>query len=168
VAIQKKVCILGSFAVGKTSLIARFVRHFFSDNYLTTIGVTIETKVVKISNGKEVKLVLWDMAGNDGLSVVSSAFLRGSAGYFLVVDGTRRPTWDTALELKQKITQEIGKKPFIILLNKADLEEQWEIRTQLVVAQRQQGQNVLYCSAKTGSGVEEAFIELATEILETG
>jgi hypothetical protein len=165
-AIQKKVCILGSFAVGKTSLIARFVRHFFSDNYLTTIGVTIETKVVKTAEGKELKLVLWDMAGDDGLSTVSTAFLRGASGYFLVVDGTRHPTWDTALELNQKITQEIGEKPFVILLNKADLEEQWEIKAQLVAEQRQQGRSILYCSAKTGAGVEEAFTQLATKLLE--
>lgn len=163
--IQKKICMIGDFAVGKTSLVAQFVRHTFSDKYLTTIGVKIDTKVVELTDEQTVKLILWDIAGSDGITTTTATYLRGAAGYLLVVDGTRKPTWDTALHLQQMVTEQIGKKPFIILLNKADLLEQWEIDIQSVTEQQQQGYIVLKSSAKTGNGVTEAFTQLAMKML---
>lgn len=160
--IQKKICMIGDFSVGKTSLVARFVRQTFSDKYLTTVGVKIDTKQVKISDGREVKFILWDIAGTDALSVTTVSYLRGAAGYLLVVDGTRRPTWDSAVNLQKAVTEQLGEKPFILLLNKADLKEQWEVEQSLVEAR---GWKVLLTSAKTGEGVEEAFLKLATQLV---
>jgi hypothetical protein len=162
--IQKKICMIGDFAVGKTSLVARFVRQTFSDKYLTTIGVKIDTKLINLSQ-EQLKLILWDIAGSDALSTVTASYLRGAAGYFLVVDGTRKPTWDTALNLQQLVNSQIGNKPFILLLNKADLQEQWEINNLDIAEQLQQGRMVIHTSAKTGTGVEEAFTQLATKLL---
>jgi len=162
--IQKKICMIGDFAVGKTSLVARFVRQTFSDKYLTTIGVKIDTKLINLSQ-EQIKLILWDIAGSDALSTVTASYLRGAAGYFLVVDGTRKPTWDTALNLQQLVNSQIGNKPFILLLNKADLQEQWEINNLDIAEQLQQGRMVIHTSAKTGTGVEEAFTQLATKLL---
>lgn len=62
--IQKKICLLGSFSVGKTSLISRYVNSLFSDRYLTTVGVKIDKKQLTL-NGKELSLVIWDIAGED-------------------------------------------------------------------------------------------------------
>lgn len=162
--IQKKICMIGDFAVGKTSLVAQFVRQTFSDKYLTTIGVKIDTKLINLSQ-EQLKLILWDIAGSDALSTVTASYLRGAAGYFLVVDGTRKPTWDTALNLQQLVNSQIGNKPFILLLNKADLQEQWEINNLDIAEQLQQGRMVIHTSAKTGTGVEEAFTQLATKLL---
>lgn len=162
--IQKKICMIGDFAVGKTSLVARFVRQTFSDKYLTTIGVKIDTKLINLSQ-EQIKLILWDIAGSDALSTVTASYLRGAAGYFLVVDGTRKPTWDTALNLQKLVNSQIGNKPFILLLNKADLQEQWEINNLDIAEQLQQGRMVIHTSAKTGTGVEEAFTQLATKLL---
>ena len=164
-AIQKKICMIGDFSVGKTSLVARFVRQAFSEKYLTTVGVKIDTKLVKLPEGPEVKLILWDIAGNDTLTTATTSYLRGAAGFLLVVDGTRRPTWDSALNLQKAVTTQIGDKPFVMLLNKADLREQWEIDEQLINEKKQQGWKLLSTSAKTGMNVEETFVELATQML---
>ena len=163
--VQKKICMIGDFSVGKTSLVARFVRQTFSEKYLTTVGVKIDTKLVKSADEREVKFVLWDIAGNDALTTATSSYLRGSAGFLLVLDGTRRPTWDSALNLREAVIKQLGDKPFIMLLNKADLEEQWEIDQSLIDEKAQQGWTLFKTSAKTGMNVEEAFSELATQML---
>ena len=163
--VQKKICMIGDFSVGKTSLVARFVRQTFSEKYLTTVGVKIDTKLVKLADERDVKLVLWDIAGNDALTTATSSYLRGSAGFFLVIDGTRRPTWNSALTLREAVIKQLGDKPFVMLLNKADLEEQWEIDQPLIDEKAQQGWTLFKTSAKTGMNVEEAFSELATQML---
>lgn len=164
--IQKKICMIGDFSVGKTSLVSRYVRQSFSDKYLTTVGVKIDTKSITLPDQREAKLVLWDIAGADTLTSASASYLRGAAGYLLVVDGTRRPTWEAALRLRDAVTKHIGSKPYILLLNKVDLTEQWEIDETLISIEREQGATVLKCSAKLGSGVEDAFTLLTLQILD--
>src|SRR5208282_1103677 len=162
--IQKKVCMIGSFGVGKTSLVAPVLRSIFSEKYHTTVGVKIDKKVVEIGE-KQVTLVLWDIAGEDALTTVRPSQLRGASGYILVVDGLRRATYETALDLQGRVGEAIGPVPFLCLLNKSDLRERWEITEADVEALRQRGWPVLYSSAKTGEGVEDVFQELTTEIL---
>ena len=164
--IQKKICMIGDFSVGKTSLVARYVRQSFSDKYLTTVGVKIDTKSVTLPDHREAKLVLWDIAGSDKLTSASMSYLRGAAGYLLVIDGTRRPTWDAALQLRQAVTKQIGEKPYILLLNKADLTEQWEIHDDLISSEREGGASILKTSAKLGQGVEDAFTLLTLKMLD--
>ena len=87
--IQKKVCMLGAFAVGKTSLVRRFVHSMFADKYLTTVGVKIDKKQLTHS-GKEVLLLLWDLYGEDEFQRVQTTYLRGSSGLFLLAWVERR------------------------------------------------------------------------------
>lgn len=162
--VQKKICMIGDFAVGKTSLVGRFVRQAFSDKYLTTVGVKIDTKLINVEQ-QQVKLILWDIAGADALTTASSSYLRGAAGYFLVVDGTRRPTWETAINLNNSVTAQIGPKPFIVLLNKADLVEEWELSEDLIAEKQQLGWTIFKTSALTGIHVEDAFTNLATKLI---
>ena len=108
--IQKKVCMIGSFGVGKTSLVARFVRSIFSDKYHTTVGVKIDKKIVDVG-GQQVTLVLWDIAGEDALTTVRPSQLRGASGYILVVDGLRKSTYETALDLQRRVGEAIGPVP---------------------------------------------------------
>ena len=155
--LQKKICMIGDFSVGKTSTVARFVKQTFSDKYLTTVGVKIDTKLIALPSGDELKFILWDIAGNDALTTASASYLRGAAGYLLVVDGTRKPTWESAVRLQASVSQQIGDKPFVVLLNKSDLKQQWEIRQQDIAEQLQQGWKMLQTSAKTGENVEKVF-----------
>lgn len=162
--IQKKICLLGGFGVGKTSLVARYVHSIFSDKYLTTVGVKIDKKSVN-AGGSDVDLVIWDIYGQDDFQKVRMSYLRGASGYLLVVDGTRRATLDTALALHDSAQAIVPKVPFILVINKSDLQDQWEIDQALLDVLIERGWRVLKTSAKTGSDVEDAFVTLAQATL---
>lgn len=161
--IQKKVCMLGAFAVGKTSLVARFVKSIFSEKYHTTVGVKIDKKVVSAPSG-DINLILWDLYGEDDFQKVRMSYLRGSSGYILVVDGTRKATLDTAIGLKQNVEESVGVLPFVVVLNKSDLTQEWELDESRVETLTAQGWTFIRGSAKTGEGVEEAFQTLVEKI----
>lgn len=163
--IQKKICMVGAFATGKTSLVARFVKSIYSDIYHTTVGVKIDKTSVKIGD-QELNLILWDLHGEDEFQKVRMSYLRGSSGYFLVVDGTRRYTLDKAFFLQQRVEETIGTVPFILILNKSDLSNEWEIDDAAMNQLSQKSWIVIKGSAKTGLGVEEAFTTLAEKMLE--
>lgn len=67
--IQKKICMVGAYGVGKTSLVRRFVESMFDEHYHTTVGARIDKKVVTI-NGASIMLMIWDLAGGDGAHAV--------------------------------------------------------------------------------------------------
>jgi hypothetical protein len=161
---QKKICLLGGFAVGKTSLVSRFVHSMFSDKYLTTVGVKIEKKSVDVDD-RHVDLIIWDIYGEDDYQKVHLSYLRGAAGYLLVVDGTRRATLDTALALQASAEQTLGPVPFILVFNKSDLTNNWEIEDELLEQYSRRGWLVIRTSAKTGDDVENAFANLARAML---
>ncbi|MBN2208729.1 MAG: GTP-binding protein [Candidatus Coatesbacteria bacterium] len=163
--IKKKVCMLGTFAVGKTSLVRRFVQGLFSDKYLTTVGVKIDKKVVTVSE-EQVQMVLWDIAGENGFQRLEAAYLRGMSAYFLVVDGTRSRTLDDALTIQERIKATNGEIPFMVLLNKSDLNDQWELDDDRLTELENTGHRLMRTSAKSGAGVEEAFSTLAEMMLE--
>jgi hypothetical protein len=158
--IQKKICMLGAFSVGKTSLVRRYVSSVFSDAYLTTVGVKIDKRMVEL-DGREVAMILWDIAGEDDVSTVRMSYLRGCAGYVLVVDGTRAVTLDVARSLQSRVQAEVGPVPFTLLVNKSDLADQWAVPDAELDALRAHGWSVRRTSAKSGDGVEDAFRELA-------
>jgi small GTP-binding protein len=163
--IQKKICMLGSFAVGKTSLVQRYVKGLFSGKYLTTVGVKIDKKQVTAQD-RQVNLILWDLAGEDEFQRVQRSYLRGSSGYFLVVDGTRRETVETAMVLHERARQELGDVPFLLLINKTDLTDEWDMDEAQLQQLKDNGWRILYTSAKTGEQVEAAFGELASAMLD--
>jgi len=162
--IQKKICMLGAYAVGKTSLVQRFVRSIFSDRYLTTVGVKIDKKDVAVG-GRELTLILWDLAGEDEFQHLQMSYLRGAAGYLLVADGTRPNTLDSALLLHRRVEREMGTIPFVLVLNKCDLKGEWEAEGGVLGDLASRGWPVIRSSAKTGEGVEEAFRIMAEKVL---
>jgi small GTP-binding protein len=163
-ALQKKICMLGAFAVGKTSLVRRYVDSIFSDRYLTTVGVKIDKRTVTVG-GSEVNLILWDIAGEDDISQVRTSYVRGAAGYLLVVDGTRPGTVDVAQSIQQRVEAEVGKLPFVVLFNKRDLQSLWSVSAEHIAALEWAGWNVQLTSARSGEGVEEAFQTLAERVM---
>ena len=158
--IQKKICMLGASAVGKTSLVSRFVRSLFSDKYHTTVGVKVDKKVVALGQ-EQMDLLLWDLYGEDEFQKIRASYLRGSAGYVLVVDGTRRETLEKAVVLQNRTEETLGKVPFVLMVNKADLAEKWEIDDAAIEELGKRGWSAFKTSAKTGDGVEPAFVALA-------
>jgi len=163
--LSKKVCMLGSLSVGKTSLVRRFIQSMFSDDYFTSIGVKVDKKMVRVKD-EDVELVLWDIYGHDIFQKVQMSYLRGMSGYLLVVDGTRKQTLEDALALSERVAKEVGKVPAILALNKSDLIADWEIDSDREAKLTGDGWTVIHTSAKTGDAVEQAFSQLAHAMLQ--
>jgi small GTP-binding protein len=158
--LKHKICMLGAFSVGKTSLVGRFVNSIFSEKYHTTIGVKIDNKTVTVG-GEDLVLLVWDIYGEDDVQEIRLNYIRGSSGYLLVADGTRGDTLDVARRIRERIEEGIGRVPFVLLINKSDLKDEWEIDEDHIESLKREGWVVMITSAKSGVGVEEGFTRLA-------
>jgi len=161
-AIQKKVCLLGAFAVGKTSLIQRYVNSLFSDKYHTTVGVKIDKKQVTCHE-QPYTLMIWDIAGEDDFYSIRPAHLRGTAGCIIVIDGTRQNSYTVALELFERVQEHVGRLPVVFALNKADLQDEWALDREQRQLLEQLGCPVLATSAKLDQGVDALFEQLVVQ-----
>jgi small GTP-binding protein len=164
---QKKVCMLGATATGKTSLVRQCVYGMFDKEYETTIGVNVERMDVPVG-GQVVKLTMWDLEGyDDPLDEYRKDYIQGAHGYVLVVDGTRLETLDVARSLQQ-LAQDILVEavPFVVVLNKRNLEGNRALSRGISNTLAQEGWTVYETSAKTGKNVPDAFQTLARKMLE--
>lgn len=161
---KKKICLVGAFAVGKTSLVRQYVDNIFSEKYHTTLGVKIDKKSVQVDS-QDLDLIIWDLAGEDDFISVKMSYLRGAAGYIIVVDGTRKDTLETALNLIQRVQNEVGKLPYVVLVNKHDLEKDWQIDDKDLKMITKDTNRLFKTSALTGDNVEAAFMSLSRLIL---
>lgn len=165
-----KICMVGSYGVGKTSLVRRFVKNEYDEKYQTTMGVKVDKKIIKL-DGRYLMLLLWDLEGVVSKNGIISkkelgsrfwAYLRGTDGFLLVADGTRPHTLQEAQSILKLNIEESGKiVPYIMLVNKADLIENWPVEAREIGALARESQEVLMTSAKTGMNVERAFLLLA-------
>jgi len=162
--LQKKICMLGTTAVGKTSLVRRFVESIYSDDYHTTVGVKIDKKPVRVKD-KDLDMVLWDIYGSDEFQSLRITYLNGMSGYLLVADGTRKSTINDALNIQESVAKDFAKVPFVFLLNKVDLKDEWEAGPDLEAQLAARGWTVMRSSAKTGEAVEAAFHTLGEKML---
>jgi small GTP-binding protein len=162
--IQKKIALLGAAGVGKTSLVRRFVESLFDEKYLTTIGVKVDKKLVQ-AGGTDVTLMIWDIAGAEEHFTVPSGYVRGAAGYLLVIDGTRPDTAAAAERIVEQIDRDLGPLPFVLALNKSDLADAWSLSDDDVATLRSRSLAVLRSSARTGDGVDDAFGRLAAAMI---
>ena len=149
---------VGDFSVGKTSLTQKFVNNVFSEKYLTTIGVKIDTAIV----GDD-KLIVWDVAGRDSLSPINASYLVGANGVILVADGSRSNTVSGLLEIWQTVEKRIGLVPVVVALNKVDLDD-WQFDDYSRAVFDEQGWDVFATSAKDGKNVEVIFNTLVEKM----
>ena len=164
--LNSKICILGDFAVGKTSTVEQFVNNHFSDKYLSTIGVKVDTKEIQLTDDVQLKLIIWDIAGTDRFGPVEFAYLRGASGYIFVADGTRPNTVASAIDLKNQAEDRYNELPYVFLLNKSDLTHSWDISNEQLEELKQSLANIFVTSAKSGDKVDEAISMLGTLIAE--
>ena len=162
--IQKKIALLGAAGVGKTSLVRRFVESLFDEKYLTTIGVKVDKRTLRVG-ADDVTLMIWDIAGAEEHFSVPSSYVKGAAGYLLVADGTRPETLGVAAQIVEQIDRDLGALPFMLVLNKVDLVDAWHAGEAGIAPLRDRSVGMIRSSAKTGEGVEAAFARLADAIL---
>ncbi len=164
---QKKICLLGDPAVGKTSLIRRFVEDSFEANYVSTIGTNILSKLVKLyipDTGKtiKIKLLVWDLPGQKAIGDIHANYYRGVEGALVVCDVTRRDTLESLAEWIHQLKKYSDTAPFVFLANKSDLlvQKAMDVQEPEKVA-RSYGSHFFLTSAKTADGVENAFHTLS-------
>lgn len=164
--IQKKVCMVGVYGTGKTSLVQRYVHSLFSAKYHSTVGVKIDRKQVQLGD-TTVSLLLWDVEGRTADQEIPASYLRGAHAVFYVADGTRRETFEQLFDLREHAKSAAGDVPSIVAVNKADLKEQWVFTPADSAKLISGGFHVLNTSAKSGEGVEDAFLWIATATLKS-
>ncbi|ASJ73997.1 Rab family GTPase [Granulosicoccus antarcticus] len=161
--ITKKICLLGTVRVGKTSLVRRFVSSTFSERYLTTIGVKIDKKIVSLEQ-EDVQLVVWDIQGEDKYRRILISYLKGLSGYMLVIDSSRSETVETAIEVHERVKQAYPGLPYVVILSKCDLDEDPLLQDAITVL-CEQACTTVSTSALTGDGVDEAFHALTSRMI---
>ncbi len=170
-SVKKKICLLGSFAVGKTSLIERFVYNRFDEKYLTTIGVKISQKALPPiqdpTSGEMTQhtFLIWDIAGLGKFDKVVTNYFRGAAGALAVADLTRPETIEDISELCEKFKSISPKASVVVLGNKVDIfKEDKKTLAALKAKAAGYATDLILTSARTGERVEQAFMELSQKI----
>ncbi len=165
-----KVIIIGPGAVGKTSLLHRFVDNKFSFRYKLTIGADFLSKIIEYKPGTTIKLQIWDIGGQDRYKFLRSSFFDGANGALIVFDLSRWHTFEELEDWLKDLHEYAGENiPFVLIGNKADLieksDELYERESAQVFAKKEKTYYV-ETSAKTGENVEEAFLNLTTRMLK--
>jgi len=161
---QAKICLLGEFAVGKTSLVRRFVEGRFEDKYLSTIGVKISHKFFRLDD-HQLNLVVWDLAGEEKFAVYQSSYIRGASGAIMVCDLSRHETLEAVADYAQHLRLLDPGIIIVFAANKVDLEDRKISDEELQQISDTFNSPHLLTSAKTGEQVERVFQILAERIL---
>ncbi len=171
--ISKKICLIGDFGVGKTSLIRRFVDRQFSDKYLSTVGVKISRKSVEVNqseqdNNLKLQLLIWDIEGSNKFKEVSKNYFQGATGAIIVGDITNPESLDNISEHLQRFLNTNPKAKAVIALNKSDLiDAEFVEKYRHIYSFEDNSSFVLTyaTSAKTGTNVDDIFQSLANSII---
>jgi small GTP-binding protein len=170
--ISKKICLIGDFGVGKTSLVRRYIESCFSDTYLSTVGVKIARKTLEISDkynlAQDLQLMIWDIEGSTKFKAISSSYLQGANGAIIVADASRIETVAHIADHIQTFV-EINPKSFIVVaINKSDLVLDNELAKMLQISSALTQISILGTyptSARSGKNVDVMFYNLAQKLL---
>ncbi|MFQ5858490.1 MAG: Rab family GTPase [Anaerolineae bacterium] len=167
--VSKKVCLLGDSAVGKTSLLRRFVYSQFNDTYVSTSGVKVSRKTVAVHRADdivEVTMMLWDTADHEEFDQVWASYLRGTAGAVLVCDLTRPDTLDNFGPYAEAVLSTSPRAQLILAGNKRDLADQRKLdRAQLEAIAANLNAPYYLTSAKTNDNVDDLFRHMGRLLL---
>ncbi len=166
--IRYKMILFGDGGVGKTALVDRFVNDKFDENYITTLGYNVFEKEVMHDNNV-ISLIIYDIGGQEKFRDLRKKYAEGANNAFLVYDITNRTSFDNIRKWKEDLVEFVGQIPFILIGNKVDLGDQRQVSTEeskkfsLEIG----ALDFIETSAKTGTGLENAFQQLAIKTYQT-
>jgi small GTP-binding protein len=164
--IIRKVCLLGDGGVGKTSLIGRYVLDCFRDEYIMSFGTKVSKKVIEYDD-VQLTLMIWDVLGQKSQKTLHAAYYNGANGALLVCDNTREETLLHLPQWKKDLEDVTGPVPVVPIVNKSDLESRLKPQS-VQEARTLMGRDLLFTSAKTGNGVQDAFESLGRLVMGVG
>lgn len=157
-----KITIIGDGGVGKTSLIQRFTESSFNKEYIKTIGAQFSVYNKQIDN-INVRLLFWDIAGQDEFSFLKPSFFKNSNASIIIfsVERTKlgQNSFNHILSWYNDLKQYCSDIPTVIFANKIDLTDKYELDDISIqkLIKEQKFLGLYYTSAKTGQGVIKAF-----------
>ena len=167
---SKKICLLGDFSVGKTSLVRRFVHNRFDDQYISTIGVKVSRKTVVLPVADdlvELTLMVWDLAGSQGTTPIAASYLRGAVGAVLVCDLTRAESLAHLPLYAQNLLSIMPTAKLVVAANKMDLVDAYQFTGEEVSKTADTLGAAYYLTrAKVGDEVELLFRHLGKLLIE--
>ena len=161
-----KILLLGDTTVGKTCFLMKYTDKTFQDIHMATMGLDYRLKSMKLKNGKDIKLQMWDTAGQDRYRAITKNYYKGSHGILLLYDITNIQTFESVKQWVTQIREEATQNVIVYLVgNKSDMEEEREV-------QKEKGEQLAEelgfpfteSSAKNGINVNETFEDLAERI----
>lgn len=162
-----KICLLGEANVGKTSLVYRYIEKKFRGNYKSTLGVNLLKKDLNIQEYGDVSAQIWDLGGQESFRSLRKLYLEGANGALVIYDCTKRSTYESLEDWIADFKNARGEEPLILIGNKTDLTDTIKVQeSEGAELAKQFNMEFIPTSAKTGSNVEEAFMEIIKKILK--
>ena len=167
---KSKICLVGEHAVGKTSLIRRFVLDEFDDRYIVTLGAKVSKKELtfpmKDGTLVHMDMTIWDIMGSKGFrELLREAYFHGAQGILATCDTTRYETLEDLDSWVESVFRTVGEIPVVFAINKADLKDQAAFgEDQIKLATEGFDAPWFHCSAKSGENVEAIFRSLGETI----
>ncbi len=166
---MKKICLIGDPAVGKTSLVRKYVYDTFDDKYLYTIGAKITKKIMNVKyqmHDVNLTLMIWDIEGQKGIGKVHSTYYRGAEAAIIVCNVTMKETLENIPNWRNSVFKVTGEIPLVFLANKTDLPDKKFGEDEIKNIASEFNASYLFTSAKTGENVENAFLTVSKLLLE--
>ena len=169
--LKHKICLLGSFGVGKTSLVERFVNDRFDEKYLSTVGISVSQKLMPPlqaehgSPADQFMFLIWDIAGLEKFNPMVMNYFRGATGALAVADLSRPQTIDNLVPIVDKFISVNPNPALVTVGNKSDIIDGLkDVPAELNQLANQYASEAILTSAKSGFGVEKAFFSLSKRI----
>ena len=162
-----KICVLGEANVGKTSLVYRFIEKKFRGNYKSTLGVNLLKKDLNIKEFGAVSAQIWDLGGQESFRTLRKLYLEGANGALVIYDCTKRSSYDKLEDWILDFKEARGDEPLLLLGNKSDLTNTIKVQeSEGIELAKRFNMKFIPTSAKTGTNVENAFMEILKKILK--
>ena len=161
-----KLLLLGDSTVGKTCFLIKYTDQSFQDIHMATIGLDYRVKTMKLKNNKEVKIQIWDTAGQDRFRSITKNYYKGSHGIILIYDITNRRTFENVQKWISQIREETSQNVVIYLIgNKIDMKEERKVSAEEGKKLADElGLPFMETSAKEGININEVFDDIVEKV----